>query len=175
MSWKVLILDVSYQPVDVMSWQDAITLLLKGGVEVLEEYDDVTIRSERLSFSLPSVLRLLKKVSRRKSVQFSRFNIFNRDNWTCQYCGKKKRSEDLNLDHVVPIAQGGIKSWENIVTACIPCNSRKAARTPEQAGLRLRKTPVKPNWTPQLTIRITEKDPESWRNWIYWHGELVTT
>ncbi len=124
-----LLLNASYEPLRVENWQRAINLLWQGKVEVLEFYDR-DIRGVSISFKLPSVMRLLNFVklrSRHHSVKFSRINIFTRDRYTCQYCYKRVPTEDLTFDHVVPIAKGGRKTWENIVTACW-CS--RSGRTP---------------------------------------------
>src|SRR5262249_20643601 len=107
-------------------------------------------------------------------VKFSRYNIYVRDDFTCQYCGHKFRSEDLTFDHVVPVARGGGKSWENIVTCCVKCNHIKGGRTPEQAHMKLIRTPRAPEWLPttlKLTIGVRSA-PESWRDYLYWNAEL---
>src|SRR5271166_4674640 len=136
MNWRNLLLDQSYQPVEIITFQKAIKLLLKGKAEIVEE-DEKLFRTERTSAKLPLVLRLIKSFRRRKEVKFSRYNIFYRDNWTCQYCGDMKKSQDLTFDHVTPVCQGGTKNWENIVAACVRCNHKKHGRTPEQARMRL--------------------------------------
>jgi 5-methylcytosine-specific restriction endonuclease McrA len=175
MDWKVLLLGPDYVPVEVVHWTKAIELLMTGKAEIVEEYDGIPIRSERLSFNLPSILRLIKSYTRRKHVKFSRANIFYRDNYRCLYCGVKKGSDELTFDHVVPKCRrtdDSHKSWTNIVTACIPCNRKKAGRTPQEAGMRLLKEPVKPSWTPAMTIRLKATDPDSWRSYCYWNLEL---
>jgi 5-methylcytosine-specific restriction endonuclease McrA len=107
------------------------------------------------------------------AVTFSRRNVYKRDHFTCQYCGAQPGSEELTIDHVQPRAQGGVSSWQNCVLACIACNKRKADRTPQQAGMRLRSNPVRPAWRPQYTastVRI-----ESWSKFVseaYWNVEL---
>lgn len=148
---------------------------LAGKVEVLEVYDR-QIHGISISIKLPSVMRLLKLVKLKDShraVRFSRINIFTRDGYCCQYCKHKFRTEELTFDHVVPIAKGGRKTWENIVTACWRCNNRKSGRTPEEANMRLIKRPVKPRWSPTVTITIGIRNtPESWRDYLYWNLEL---
>jgi 5-methylcytosine-specific restriction endonuclease McrA len=127
-----LLLNSTYEPLRVLHWQKAITLLWQGKVEVLEVYDR-QIHGISISIKLPSVMRLLKLVKLKDShraVKFSRINIFTRDGYCCQYCKHKFRTEELTFDHVVPIAKGGRKTWENIVTACWRCNNRKSGRTP---------------------------------------------
>jgi 5-methylcytosine-specific restriction endonuclease McrA len=171
----ILLLDPGFMPLEIIHWTKGIELLMTGKAEVIEEYSDLPIRSQKLSFNLPSVLRLLKSYTRRKNVKFSRSNIFWRDKFCCQYCGVKKPSTDLTFDHVTPKCRrttDSFKSWENIVTACVPCNRRKAGRTPEEANMRLLRTPEKPKWTPQMTIRMKSTDPEVWRSFIYWNIEL---
>lgn len=114
------------------------------------------------------------------AVTFSRRNIFKRDRFTCQYCGRQPGSEELTLDHVTPRAQGGASRWNNCVLACLTCNTRKADRTPQQAGMRLRKEPVKPTWnlpgTDALRWSAAHKVRiESWSKFVseaYWNVEL---
>ncbi|MCA9471651.1 MAG: HNH endonuclease [Nitrospirales bacterium] len=170
-----LLLNATYEPLRVVDWQKAITLLWQGKVEVLE-FHDRDIRGVSISLKLPSVMRLLKVVKLRgnyHAVKFSRINIFTRDNYTCQYCCKRFRTEELTFDHVRPIAQGGKKTWENIVTACWRCNNRKSGRLPHEANMKLLKKPVKPRWTPRLTLMIGIRHaPESWRDYLYWNMEL---
>ena len=175
LSAKVLILDKAYMPVDVVGWMKAMELLVSGKAEVVEEYEDVEIRSTSASWRLPCVMRLAKYFNKKRTVKFSRFNVFFRDKWTCQYCGQKKPTEELTFDHVTPRCRKtpeSFKSWENIVTACFPCNQRKAGRTPREAGMRLLREPYKPKWTPAMTIRLKASDPEAWRTYFYWHGAL---
>src|SRR5439155_18271978 len=92
---------------------------------------------------------------------------------TCQYCGKKFPSEDLTFDHVIPVARGGQKRWDNIVAACFRCNHRKGGRTPEEAGVRLIRPPSEPHWLPAIHVTFKLKStPESWRAYLYWNIEL---
>lgn len=112
---------------------------------------------------------------RRDYVPFTRANIYPRDGHRCQYCGVEFASEDLTFDHVVPSAQGGRKTWDNIVTACMPCNREKDARTPEQAGMTLKRATKKPASTPALRVTVgLRRTPESWRNYLYWNMERRT-
>lgn len=170
-----LLLNASYEPLRVVNWKRAINLLWQGKVEVLEVYDR-EIRGFSITIKLPSVIRLLTLIRIKEAhhnVRFSRANIFARDKHRCQYCSRKGRSDELTFDHVIPISRGGRKSWDNIVTACIRCNSRKSGRTPREAGMSLRKKPTKPRWSPVLTITIGIKTlPESWRDYLYWNVEL---
>ena len=133
-----LLLNSSFEPLKVISWQRAITLLFAGKVEVVEEYSR-EIHSVTFSLKLPSVLRLLKyvRVKKNRIIRFSRANIYARDHHRCQYCGNVRRSDELTFDHVIPVSRGGGKSWDNIVTACIECNRKKGGKTPRQARMGL--------------------------------------
>lgn len=170
---QTLVLDMGYQPHRVVSWQRAVELLFMGKVEVLESYDD-DIRSVSITIKMPAVVRLLRKVSRKRSIRFSRVNVATRDEYRCQYCGEHFPLKKLTYDHVVPRAQGGKTRWENIVCACYHCNERKADRTPGQAGMRLLKAPVKPSWLPVVTLQVDLRAtiPDQWASWVYWHGKL---
>jgi 5-methylcytosine-specific restriction endonuclease McrA len=171
---RTLVLDLGYQPHRIVSWQRAITMLFQGKVEVVEEYDEIVYSGRTLVLRMPAVVRLLQRVARRKAVRFSRMNVLARDNWTCQYCGRRFPTRELNYDHVIPRSQGGKTGWENIVSACYGCNDRKANRTPRQAGMRLIKQPVKPASLPVIALHFDPAGsiPEAWANWVYWHGEL---
>ena len=170
-----LLLNATYEPLRVLNWQKAITLLWQGKVEVLEVYDR-EVHGVSVTIKLPSVIRLLKMIKIRdghRSVKFSRINIFTRDGYRCQYCRRKYRTEDLIFDHVTPIAKGGKKTWENIVTACWACNNKKSGRTPDEAHMHLMKKPAKPKWNLVVTITIGIRNtPESWRDYLYWNMEL---
>jgi 5-methylcytosine-specific restriction endonuclease McrA len=172
---RTLLLSQSYEPLSVISWQRALTLLTLGKVEVLEEYD-WHVRTRTIIIKMPAVVRLLRAFRRhKKPVKFSRVNIYARDGYTCQYCGRERPIGELTYDHVVPRQQGGRTEWTNIVTACQECNLRKGARTPEQAGMRLRTRPVQPRWVPAVTISISTRSmPDAWRDYLYWTGELAT-
>ncbi len=172
---QTLLLNATYEPLKVVHWQKAITLWCQGKVEVISVYDR-EVRSVSISFKLPSVIRLLRyiRIKRRFDyVPFSRANIYARDHHTCQYCAKAFPLQELTFDHVVPVAQGGRKDWENIVTCCITCNRKKGGRTPGEVGLRVIRMPRRPTRAP--TIRITvglRNTPESWRDYLYWNVEL---
>lgn len=170
---RTLVLDLGYQPLRIVSWRRAVTMLFEGKVEVVEEYDE-DIRSVSITIKMPAVVRLLRTISgRKKAVKFSRINVMTRDHFRCQYCGRRLPMSKLNYDHVVPRSQGGKTVWENIVTACYPCNDRKGCRTPEQAKMRLRRQPIKPKSLPFVAFRVdTGSIPDAWASWLYWQGEL---
>uniref|UniRef100_A4WUF6 HNH endonuclease n=1 Tax=Cereibacter sphaeroides (strain ATCC 17025 / ATH 2.4.3) TaxID=349102 RepID=A4WUF6_CERS5 len=137
----------------------------------MAEYDQV-VRSQRAAFRIPSVVVLKEFVSPQKRVAFTRFNLFLRDEFRCQYCGAKG---DLTFDHVLPRARGGVTSWQNVVAACSSCNLRKGSKTLRQAGMRLFRAPKEP--TPAEMQRHGQRFPpnhlhESWLDYLYWDAEL---
>jgi len=171
-----LVLNATYEPINIVSWKKALTLLFQDKVEVLAEYDR-EIRSVNFTIKMPSVLRLLRYVKIRKRfphVKFCRANIYARDNHTCQYCGRRCSTEDLTFDHVVPIVKGVDKTWDNIVTCCVRCNHKKGGQTPEEAGMRLIRPPGQPEWVPTI-LHVTiglRTAPDAWRDYLYWNVEL---
>ena len=170
---QTLVLSQGFEPIKIVSWQRAITLLFLGKVEVVEEYDR-DIKTTSLVIKIPSVVRLLNAFRRhRKPTKFSRVNIYGRDDYRCQYCGAKKPIAELTYDHVVPRSRGGKTTWTNIVTCCSDCNRKKANRTPAQAGMLLLKAPVQPTATPTLVVTVSKTSvPDAWRDYVYWTGEL---
>lgn len=142
-----LLLNASYEPLKIISWQRAMVLTLTEKADILETYEGQGIRSADQSFPWPAVARLRSRVSwMNKGVRFSRINVYRRDEFTCQYCGTQFSPGKLTFDHVIPKSQGGRTNWKNIVTACVPCNQAKGAQTPEQAGMTLLKEPKAPRW-----------------------------
>jgi 5-methylcytosine-specific restriction endonuclease McrA len=147
-------------------WQRVLVELTNHKVEVLEEYPEQiypAVAASKLHIpgwtgQMPAVVRLVKSVSNyKKGVKFSRVNVMTRDGFRCQYCGSHKAMKDLNYDHVIPRVQGGKTVWENVVTACYPCNSKKAGRTPQQAGMRLIKEPRVPKTLPMIQPLISTR------------------
>lgn len=175
-----LVLNAAFQPVARICWERAITLLFLGKVEVVEEYEDRTIRSVSFEIKMPSVVRFFRMLTRRKPViRFSRQNVYARDGGRCQYCGRKVTRAEATWDHVVPRSHGGRTCWENIAIACVPCNQTKGGRTPEQARMRLHSVPVRPKRLPdilRLTFTFEKGMPQAWKSWLrdmtYWHGSL---
>jgi 5-methylcytosine-specific restriction endonuclease McrA len=164
MTAQTLLLTPWMIPHKIIPWQTAVTMSFLGKVDVLEEYEDV-IRSPTTSMKAPAVVRLRRPIGgMKRGVKFSRINVFARDDFRCQYCGAKRALDELNYDHVVPRVQGGKTVWENIVTSCYDCNSRKRGRTPEQAGMRLLRAPVKPKALPMTSVlpRHHGRIPEVW-------------
>jgi 5-methylcytosine-specific restriction endonuclease McrA len=173
---QTLLLNATYEPLKVVHWQKAITLWCQGKVEVISVYNDREVRSVSFSFKLPSVIRLLRYIKIKRNINyvpFSRANIYARDDHSCQYCGKVFPTAELTFDHVVPVAQGGRKDWENIVTCCVACNRKKGGRTPAGAGMHLTRVPRRPDKAPAIRITVGMKNaPEGWRDYFYWNMEL---
>ncbi|KAM0861752.1 hypothetical protein ACQ4PT_045681 [Festuca glaucescens] len=174
--FRGLVLDLSYRPVNVVCWKRAICLEFTEKADVLEYYDQ-TVSSPSGSFYIPAVLRvpqLLQVVKRRRVKQcLSRKNILYRDHFTCQYCPSE---DDLTIDHVIPTSRGGKWEWENLVTACSRCNSRKGNKTLLQANMKLRKIPKAPKEFDIIAVPLTKSAfrtirrrqglPEEWLQYI---------
>ncbi|MDM7459709.1 MAG: HNH endonuclease [Paracoccus sp. (in: a-proteobacteria)] len=162
---------LSYYPLSLWPWQEAIKAVFLDRVTILAEYDEV-VRSQRQAFRIPSVVVLKDYVKPQKRVAFTRFNLFLRDEFRCQYCGARG---DLTFDLVVPRSRGGLTSWENVVAACSPCNLRKGNRSLRHSGMSLRRKPVRPD--PAQLQSIGRRFPpnhlhESWMDFLYWDAEL---
>jgi 5-methylcytosine-specific restriction endonuclease McrA len=164
----VLVLNATYEPVNVCGARRAIVLVLKGAA-LTEEISHQQIRANRLSLPVPSVIRLLeyRRIPYQSRV-LSRKNILMRDRYTCQYCAETLTANALTLDHVLPRARGGKSSWENLVACCYRCNNVKGDRTPEQAGMRLLKQPRPFNLhTNRHLMRLMAHSDSRWRKYLY--------
>ena len=163
---------LSYYPLSTWSAEDAIKAVFRGKVSVVAEYDR-TIRSPSVEMKVPSVIALREYVAPPKRVAFTRFNVFLRDRFTCQYCGEgPMRANDLSFDHVKPRSKGGHTSWDNIVAACLPCNLAKGNRP-----LAPRSRPHEPTaWELNETQRQFPPNylHESWVDFLYWDAEIAT-
>jgi 5-methylcytosine-specific restriction endonuclease McrA len=161
----VLVLNASYEAINVCSAKRALRLVLLGHAKP-EEQSGVEIHTSQLTIPIPSVIRLLGYVKMpRQNRSVSRKGILLRDGSCCQYCGTKLPNKDLTLDHVLPRCQGGESTWTNLVASCFKCNNKKAHRTPQQAGMVLLKQPR------QLTIhskhRLLATDEKTWQNYLF--------
>ena len=164
---NVLVLNLDFQPLNVCNVRRAVVLLSKQKATVIEQNGHV-ITSERLSFQSPSVIRLVYHIKRpRPVVKLTRKEILQRDDHTCQYCGK--RGNDLTLDHVMPRHRGGQHTWDNVVAACRACNHRKGGKTIDEARFRLHRAPFEPRsdvyslFTPYLA----DERNEAWRTYLF--------
>ena len=162
---------LSYYPLSLWPWQEAVKAAWLDRVQIIAEYDEVA-RSPSVQIRIPSVVVLRDYVKPQKRVAFTRFNLFLRDHFSCQYCGARG---DLTFDHVIPRASGGITSWENVVAACSKCNLRKGSKSLRRSGLSLRKPPRRPQ-AEELRNSGRKFPPgylhESWLDFLYWDAEL---
>ncbi|MCS7221895.1 MAG: HNH endonuclease [Anaerolineae bacterium] len=163
---SVLVLNASYEPLSIISLKRAVILLLKEKAEIIEAAEAV-LRSEHIELPVPLVIRLVYyvRIPRRLGLPLSRRTVMARDQYTCQYCGAQPGRAELTLDHVVPRSLGGETIWENVVTACRPCNQRKGNRLPAQAGLRLRSEPRRPQYV-ALAFMGESTQHHVWRKYL---------
>lgn len=165
---------LSYFPLSVWSWQDAIKAVFQDRVNVVSEYDRV-VRSPSHEMRLPSVISLKEYVPAARRPAFTRFNVFLRDRFVCQYCGDGFPAHDLTFDHVIPRSRGGRTTWTNVVTACSCCNLTKGSHLPHEVGMFPRHAPATPT-SLQLQENGRGFPPnflhESWRDFLYWDSEL---
>ena len=165
---------LSYNPLSLWSWRDALTALFLDRVTLVANYD-AEARSPSRRVPVPSVVALKNYVALASSPAFTRYNIYLRDGFTCQYCAERLPAGGLTFDHVVPRSRGGLSSWENVVAACSPCNLRKANRTPNEADMPLTTEPRRPTRY-ELHHRQPEFDHRqyhhTWLDYLYWDSEL---
>jgi 5-methylcytosine-specific restriction endonuclease McrA len=163
---------LSYYPLSLWPWQTAVKAVFLDRVDIVDTYQR-EIHSPTRTMKIPSVIALRQYVKPSEYPAFTRFNLFLRDRFQCQYCGSHK---DLTFDHVVPRRLNGRTTWENVTTACSPCNLKKGGRTPKQAHMQLHETPYRPtSW--QLQDHGRRFPPNylhtSWIDWLYWDVELL--
>ena len=165
---------LSYFPLSIWSWQDAVKAVFLDRVHILNEYDEV-VHSPTFEMRLPSVIALKEYIPLDRRPAFTRFNVFLRDRFRCQYCGEPNRAEELTFDHVLPRSRGGRTTWDNVVTACQCCNLQKGSRTPRECGM----WPTQPAAQPS-TFQLQENGRafppnflhQSWGDYLYWDSEL---
>ena len=169
MQTPVLVLNASYEPINICAARRAIVLVLKG-LAMPEEENGHYLHAARLAMRVPSVIRLLEyRRIPHQTRALSRKNILLRDRNTCQYCGLVLPSSELTLDHVVPRSRGGSSTWENLVACCHPCNNRKGNRTPEEAGMRLARQPRPFSLhTSRHLMRMLGKGDAQWRKYLFY-------
>jgi 5-methylcytosine-specific restriction endonuclease McrA len=165
---------LSYFPLSLWSWQDSIKAVFLERVSIVSEYDQF-VHSPSFEMPLPSVIALKDYIHLDRRPAFTRFNVFLRDSFSCQYCGDGFPSEDLTFDHVIPRSRGGRTTWENVVTACQDCNLAKGNRLPQHCDMLPRQEPFRPT-TYQLQQNGRAFPPnflhESWNDFLYWDTEL---
>ena len=165
----VLVLNASYEPINICAARRALVLVLKG-VASPEEFSPVLLHSARRALKLPSVIRLLEyRRIPHQTRALSRKNILMRDRYTCQYCQRTLNSGELTLDHVVPRSRSGETTWENLVACCHRCNNHKGNRTPEEAGMRLLRQPRPFTLhTSRHLMRLLGKSDDQWRKYLFY-------
>lgn len=165
---RTLLLNTTFEPLSVLSWKKAITLVFLGKVEVLKEYEK-EIKGVSLNVRQPAVVRLRRLVrNNHTNVKFSRKNIFLRDDYTCQYCGQRFDAKHLTCDHIIPKSRGGSTEWTNIATSCLRCNHRKGDKLPEEVEMYPRKRPSRPNGFYMLMVHVgITVFPEYWKDYLF--------
>jgi len=178
-SWPALVLNadfrpLSYFPLSLWPWQEAIKAVFLERVNIVSEYEQL-VHSPTMAMRLPSVISLKEYIPAARRPAFTRFNVFLRDHFACQYCGTRKPTQELTFDHLVPRSRGGRTTWENVVTACGDCNLLKGNRLPRESRMFPRKRPLAPT-TFELQENGRAFPPnylhESWRDFLYWDTEL---
>jgi 5-methylcytosine-specific restriction endonuclease McrA len=164
---RVLVLNASYEPLQLVSVRRAVILLLQEKAEVVEAARQ-QLRARALSLDVPLVIRLVRyiRIPRRLKLPCSRRGVFARDRETCQYCGVQPGRAHLTMDHVVPRSQGGGTTWDNVVTACRDCNHRKGGRTPDQANMKLAIVPRQPQYVAFALLGELERH-DVWRKYAF--------
>ena len=167
---------LSWAPLSVWSWQEAFVAVIQDRVIQVKAYDDVVVHSAARAFEVPAVVAL-KSYRKRRKVAFTRYHVFLRDEFTCQYCGNRFEARDLTFDHVIPRAKGGASTWSNIVACCGQDNLRKGCRTPAEARMKLLRRPVEP--TPMQLDAVARRVPrpkeqlhQTWMDFLYWDSAL---
>ncbi|MBI1206976.1 MAG: HNH endonuclease [Azospirillum sp.] len=179
MNLQTLVLNADYRPLSLFPlsawhWKDAVTALILDRVNLVVNYD-VMVRSPSLSMPVPSVVALKRYKSLDGYPAFTRYNIYCRDGWICQYCLQRFAAHDLTFDHVIPRSRGGRTTWENVVAACGPCNLYKGNRTLREVGMVLHRKPRRPT---RRELAFTagpqafDSVHHSWIDYLYWDSEL---
>lgn len=163
----VLLLNSSYEPLRITTWQRAFCLFYSGKADIIEQYDS-NIRSVSFSIRCPSVVRMKYYIKTiRKSIKPSRSLVLQRDNYICQYCGKKLNIKSATIDHIIPKCRGGSYSWENLVCSCYDCNNKKRNRLPIESNMTLLKNPVKVTWKNIMSFCLNNKEiNNTWNKYI---------
>ncbi|MEL0106923.1 MAG: HNH endonuclease [Rhodospirillales bacterium] len=165
---------LSYFPLSLWAWQDTVKAVFLDRVNVVSEYEK-TVSSPSWEMRLPSVISLKEYVPMARRPAFTRYNVFLRDRFTCQYCRQPSPAEELTFDHVIPRSRGGRTSWDNVVAACTGCNLQKGNRMPRESGIVPVRKPQEPsNFELQENGRAFPPNflHESWRDFLYWDTEL---
>ena len=169
MEYRTLVIDAQAQPVKIINWQKAVCYVISERAIVLQEYENFTVRSVNFKMKVPRVLQV-NNVAKKKvyAVHLSKINIHKRDNFLCAYCGEHFKKDALTIDHIIPICQGGVKkSWDNLISACHPCNNKKGGLTPAQANMPLLFNPLTPKWSPKKNFHLNNEELELWSMFLW--------
>ena len=191
---KVLVLNKSWHPINVTTVREALTQVYTGDARIVgpdyqtfefESWRDAADYAKEITkyihgaswkILVPEIIVLNDYTGiNKRQVKFSRRNIFERDDYTCQYCRNRFKRQDLTIDHVLPKSRGGTSRWENVALACLSCNSKKDDHTPKEAGMMLRKRPKQPRWEDIKLKGLVGPMPSSWEDFLgemYWHTKL---
>lgn len=177
---QTLVLNADYRPLSTMplstiGWQEAVSSTLANRFHIVHEYTEHVVRSQRVEMYVPSVVALKSYIKVSHSPRFTRFNVYARDRFKCQYCYIRPPTKELTFDHVVPLSRGGATSWTNIVTACKKCNTKKSNKLCKEIGMYPINSPVVPTQR-SLMGGISKEKYQSlhhtWIDYVYWDSDL---
>lgn len=181
---KVLKLNSAYMPIEIISFKKAFTLIARGKAEIIDTYENHTFNTFKAAYEAPAVIRLLTFIAPKKDLKFyksfTRKHILERDNGECCYCGKELSLNKMTYDHVLPKSRGGQTNWNNIVSCCLRCNSKKNDKTPDEAGMKLIHKPYAPKIADNYQSGMISKlknipnilNNKKWLNYLYWNTPL---
>lgn len=181
---QVLVLNKSYMPIDIISWENSIILWCKGLAEIVSSYEDIQLHSWKSAMQCPAVIRLHHFIKPNKDLKFykpfTRKNVYERDGGKCQFCGHDVSLNKMTFDHVVPRSKNGKTSWNNIVCSCLKCNTKKANKTLTEAHMTLIQKPYTPKIADDYSSGVINRIKDAtksmsnkyWRQWIYWNVEM---
>jgi 5-methylcytosine-specific restriction endonuclease McrA len=184
MAGEVLVLNQSWQPINIINWQDAICLWYTNKAEILEKYEDRFLHSYKQAFNMPAVIRLYSFIKPSKDLKFykpfTRQNIYDHFRGRCAYCGKLVTKNKMTIDHVYPRSLGGLTNWQNIVLSCAKCNSKKTNKTLDKTDMVLLQKPSKPiladDYHGNALIKIKRAtkfmNNQYWKDYLYWNLPL---
>ena len=180
---ETLVLNAANMPIGLVSWKRAVKKVMNEKADLVEVYEDRYLGDYKAAFEMPAIIKLIKFIRPPRRFNwfqsFTRKNVWERDDGVCQYCGKELKLSEMTFDHVIPKVQGGKTRWDNIVSACLKCNTKKADKTPAQAGMKLLKRPIAPKVVKDSQVAFVERlrelknfPHEKWKTYIYLNVEL---
>ena len=172
---KTLVLDSNWQPIRIISWEQAMKDIYSDRAKQIKTHPDKKVRTVTEEYDVPCVVQVVaNKEYRSNRIACNSANVYFRDKFTCAYCGERKKKSELTLDHIFPIVQGGKSSWKNLITACKPCNQTKGGRTPQQANMKLKFRPYVPRWSLAYALKLASQDLiPLWSDFLFGMDEIV--